>query len=338
MIFERQTFLEAGQAGYHTYRIPALVVTTRGTVLAVCEVRRTGSADYGDVALGLRRSGDGGRTWSKLEILADDGIRTIGNPCPVVDRETGVISLPFCRDSKQVLLIQSSDDGQTWSKPVEITKDVMDPGWSLVGTGPGHGIQLASGRLVIPCWAQLPGTAEVQLSFVFYSDDHGRSWKRSQALDRDASDECEAVELSDGRLYLTLRSRGGKNQRGYAFSHDGGQTWSPVQYDPRLTEPDCQGSIIRLERGSAGKSAILLANPASTAGRKELTVRMSEDDARTWPVEKIVEWDMAAYSDLAVTRQGEVLLLYEADDYRKLILIRFNLAWLTDAGAPNRVV
>jgi len=139
-------------------------------------------------------------------------------------------------------------------------------------------------------------------------------------------------------LYLTLRSRGGKNQRGYAFSRDGGQTWSPVQYDPRLTEPDCQGSIIRLERGSAGKSAILLANPASTAGRKELTVRMSEDDARTWPVVKIVEWDMAAYSDLAVTRQGEVLLLYEADDYRKLILIRFNLAWLTDAGAPNRVV
>ena len=152
-VFDEQTLFKSGEGGYYCYRIPALVVTTRGTVLAFCEARKHNCNDHGDIDLVMRRSRDGGRTWGKARVIADDGAHTVGNPCPVLDRKSGTIWLPFCRDNKRVLLKKSTDDGQTWSQPIDITKDAMNPSWHWVGTGPGHGIQLASGRLLIPCWA-----------------------------------------------------------------------------------------------------------------------------------------------------------------------------------------
>jgi sialidase-1 len=352
LVFEQQALFESGQGGYHTYRIPALTVTTKGTILAFCEARKNSLLDDGDIDLVLRRSEDGGRTWGPMQIIADDGNNTwCGNPCPLVDRSTGVIWLPFCRNNKQVLLMKSEDDGKTWSKPVDITATVKDPAWSHVGTGPGHGIQLRTGRLAVPVWAQVGPSA--WLSYVLYSDDHGQSWTRGQAIDH--GDECELVELSDGRLYMTIRS-GGRGQRGYSISADGGATWSPIRYDPRLPEPKaqigCQGSIIRLDPGPGGKPAVLLANPARPDSRSDLTVRASYDDCQTWPVARIADnlattyadanWDFGAYSDLAISHDGGVLLLYEASSlagpYGMLLLTRFDTAWLTGSVAPARVV
>jgi len=330
-VFDEQTLFKSGEGGYYCYRIPALVVTTRGTVLAFCEARKHNCNDHGDIDLVMRRSRDGGRTWGKARVIADDGAHTVGNPCPVLDRKSGTIWLPFCRDNKRVLLKKSTDDGQTWSQPIDITKDAMNPSWHWVGTGPGHGIQLASGRLLIPCWADAtPNLGEAQLSYVFLSDDAGKTWKLGGALDRDASDECEAVELADGSIYLTMRSRQDKKRRAYATSRDGGQTWSTVRYDDRLPEPSCQGSIIRLGAlGQPGGHCVLSA-PANPAARTHLTLRLSNDECRSWPVARIVHEGASAYCDLAVTKDQEILLLYEADEYAKLTLARWNLQWLTE--------
>jgi sialidase-1 len=333
-LLEQQPLFEAGEGGYHCYRIPALVVTRAGTVLAFAEARKNSCSDHGDIDLVLRRSEDDGQSWSERRIVADDGARTMGNPCPLVDRTTGTIWLPFCRDNRRILVTKSSDDGRTWSKPVDITRDAMDPAWHWVGTGPGHGVQLSSGRLLVPCWADAtPKLGEIQLSFVFYSDDHGATWKLGGALEADKSDECEVVELDDGSVYLNARSRQAKRQRAVALSKDGGATWSPVAFDARMPEPSCQGSVVRLTgRRRFAKSRVLVCSPADRQSRSRLTVRLSYDECQTWPVVKILCDGPSAYSDMAVTRAQHVLCLYEADNYKRIDLARFNVEWLTDGN------
>ncbi len=151
---EQVDVFTSGTGGYHTYRIPAVVLTGENTLLAFCEGRKTGRGDHGDLDLVLRRSTDGGKTWQPTQLVHEEGRTekiTIGNPCPVVDRTTGTVWLPFCRDNDRVLMTNSTDDGRTWSKPVEITKDVKRPHWGWYATGPGHGIQTADGRLRLPC-------------------------------------------------------------------------------------------------------------------------------------------------------------------------------------------
>jgi len=343
--FEERALFRSGEGGYTRYRIPSLAVSTRGTVLALCEARRGEGSDWSDVDLALRRSLDGGRTWTAIERIADAGPLTAGNPCPVVDQGTGTIWLPFCRGSKpgrgnaEILLMNSTDDGETWSEPVNISDSAKAPTWPFVGTGPGHGIQLRTGRLLIPCWADsTPRCGEIQTSYCFYSDDHGGRWRLGQPLTRNASDECDVVELADGTVYLNARSRQKKRQRAYAFSADGGHTWSEVQYDPSQPEPSCDGGLVRLtDTARFDKSRVLVASPADPNARTTMTVRLSYDECRTWPVSKVVYEGPSAYVDLAVSRDHRVLCLYEADHYAKIVLARFNLEWLTDGNDSLRL-
>lgn len=335
-MFERQTLFTSGEGGYHTYRIPALIVTKRGTVLAFCEARKNSASDHGNVDLVMRRSENHGVTWSKPQLVHDDAEHTIGNPCPVVDRNSGTIWLPLSVDNKRVLMRSSLDDGRTWSKPRDITSNVVSPKWHWVGTGPGHGIQLKSGRLLIPCWADAtPRLGEIQLSYAFFSDDAGETWKLGGAMDANASDECEAVELADGSVYMNMRSRQGKRQRASSISKDGGETWSPVKLDPKLPEPSVQGSVIRLSNaGEDGRNRVLLAVPSDPKARRKMTLRVSYDECKTWPVSKVVDDGPAAYSDLAIAQDSGILLLYESHEYKKLALVRFNAEWLTDYKEP----
>ena len=265
-------------------------------------------------------------------MVVSDGSRTCGNPCPVVDGHTGTILLPFCKDNQQVFLTRSEDDGQTWCEPEDISAGVKDSLWSYVGTGPGHGIQLTSGRLLIPAWAdESPGTptwrpakwGKVQSSVAFLSDDHGESWRRSAKMITNASDECEAVEVANGTVYMNMRSRRGRMCRAFAWSRDGGETWSEVEYDPSLPEPSCQGSIVRFNA-----ERILLAHPSCTDQRACLTVRLSRDECRTWPVARVLEGGSSAYSDLAITRDAHILCFYEA--YSRLTIAHFDMAWIEE--------
>jgi sialidase-1 len=337
----------AGTEGYHTFRIPSLLVTPKGTVLAFCEGRKNSRSDTGDIDLVLRRSLDGGKSWQKMQIVADFGPHTVGNPCPVFDRDTGTVWLlltknrgdedeKLIRDGKSkeprtVWVTKSTDEGATWAKPFEISSTVSDPKWTWYATGPGCGIQLRSGRLVIPCDHNELGT-RTRRSHVIYSDDRGATWKVGGVLGPETN-ECQVIEREDGALLLNMRSYHGKHRRAVATSKDGGLTWSDVTLDDALIEPVCQASLIRFtDTKQHGKNRVLFANPASTK-REMMTVRLSYDDGRTWPVSKLLYEGLSAYSALAVLPDMTVGCLYERgakSAYERITFARFDLEWLTD--------
>ncbi len=342
-----------GTDGYLSYRIPALVVTNRGTLLAFSEGERRepGPTDHGDIDLILKRSTDSGRTWSGQQVVHAEGGSenvTIANAAPVVDRDNGIVWLAFCRNNRDVLITQSQDDGKTWVEPRRITQDVKKPGWDWYATGPGSGIQLRSGpnkgRLVIPCdhhvgaWHDHDVTIQAQISktkgrsHVIYSDDHGKTWKSGQGTDY-AMNESTIVELVDNTLMLNMRSYRGRNRRAVAISKDGGLSWSASSDDATLVEPVCQASILRYTwPDQSRKSRILFSNPASTT-RDHMTVRLSYDDGKTWPISKLIHEGPSAYSNLAVLSDGSIACLYERgaqQPYEKITFARFTLDWLTD--------
>jgi sialidase-1 len=235
-------------------------------------------------------------------------------------------------------MMSSRDDGRTWTKPREITADVKDKGWTWYATGPGNGIQLTrgkyKGRLVIPCDHRVGGTKEDKdgwdkagRSHVIYSDDHGQSWRLGGATDY-SMNECAVVELNDGTLMLNSRSYRGKACRGISLSRDGGQTWEPTTDDPALVESVCQASLIRYPYTKSPQGSLIFSNPAVPKGRHHLTVRASSDDGRTWPHSRLICEGSSAYSSLAVLPNGEIGLLYERDDYKRIVLARFSPAWM----------
>jgi sialidase-1 len=338
----------AGKEGYHTFRIPSLLVTPKGTLLAFCEGRKTGSGDHGDVDLVLKRSGDGGKTWGALQLVHEEGGTakiTIGNPCPVVDSATGTIFLTLTRDNDDVLVTTSKDDGVTWSKPEVITKQVKKAGWTWYATGPGVGIQLREGphkgRLLIPCDHREPrGEAKPTISHCFWSDDGGKTWQLGDDVALHTN-ECQAVELPGGGVLLNMRNYWGSDgkqpekgkMRAVARSKDGGKTWGGLTFDKALPEPVCQASLIRYSWAEKGdKGRLLFSNPATQQGRNTLTVKLSTDDGATWPVSKVLCAGPSAYSCLAALPGGEVGCLYERGEktpYEKITLARFPLDWLT---------
>ncbi len=341
----------SGQEGYHTFRIPSLIVTPKGTVLAFCEGRKISRSDSGDIDLVLKRSFDNGKTWQPLQIVADDGPNTMGNPCPVLDRDTGTIWLLITRNlgqddggaiiagksegTREAWVLKSTDDGATWSKPVEITRTTKAPDWTWYATGPGCGIQLRGGRLVTPCDHAVAGSRLLR-SHVIYSDDHGKTWKLGGAIG-DHVNECQVVERVDGSLLMNMRnydnSEARKNRRAIATSIDVGLTWSRPQPDPALIEPVCQASFVRFTaRPAFARNRLLFANPASTR-RVKMTVRVSYDEGRTWPVAKLLHGGPSAYSSLAVLADWTIACLYERGDqhaYEKLTFTRFSIEWLTN--------
>lgn len=338
----------AGRDGYHTYRIPSVIVTPKGTLLAFAEARREGRGDAGDIDLVLKRSTDGGNSWSAMRVIGDDGPNTFGNPCPVVDRSTGTIWLLTTQNlgedseqeiiektgkaSRTVWVMHSRDDGLAWSVPTEITKSVKRPEWTWYATGPGIGIQTRSGRLVIPANHAVAGTAEHR-SHVFFSDDHGATWQLG-GHSIPGTNESQVVELADGRLMLNMRNHPSKpeNFRAVALSQDEGRSFSEPIYDRTLVEPPAQASLVRLATArSGGRDRLLFANPASTK-RERMTVRLSDDGGRSWRASRVIHDGPAAYASLVVLSDDTIGLLYERGDenpYERLTFARFSLAWLT---------
>ena len=345
-----QTLWQAGADGYHTYRIPALLVTKGGAVLAFCEARKNGNGDAGNIDLICRRSTDAGKTWSPQQIVWSDAENTCGNPCPIVDQKTGDIVMPMthnlCEDrqakiisgesqgSRTVWVTRSTNDGTSWTKPLEITADVKRPNWAWYATGPGVGIQLQhakrAGRLVIPCDHIELKTAKAG-SHVILSDDGGKSWRLGGTVPPGATNECQVIELSDGRLLLNMRNRKtAERHRAISTSDDGGMTWSELTHDRALPEPLCQASLIRIapER-PADKPRLLFANPADASKRVRMTVRLSRDEGATWPVSRVLYEGSTDYSSLAVLPTGRIGCLYETDDYGKIVLATFASKWLS---------
>jgi sialidase-1 len=335
-----------GESDYHTYRIPALLVTTQATLLAFAEARKNSSSDAGDIDLVLKRSFDNGRTWSAMSLIWSDAANTIGNPCPVVDRVTGTIWLPFCRNNSRVFVTKSTDDGATWATPAEITGTTKPANWGWYATGPGVGIQLEHGphrgRMVIPSdHNATEGTNKIAGSHVIFSDDHGQTWQLGGVI-APGVNECQVVELADGRLLMNMRNSGSANTtRAIASSADGGITWSAITHDSALIEPVCQASFLRYTRAAEyGRNRLVFSNPGSTSSRVNLTVRLSYDEGQTWPIARTLHAAATAYSCLAVLPDLTLGCLYEAglsNPYETITFARFSLAWLTGgADRSNR--
>jgi len=378
-LLEKIDLFEAGKDDYAMYRIPGIVVTAKGTVLAYCEARKTGGSDWGTIDIMLRRSTDGGKTWQpRMKVANVPGPKeknpvaiakkvgkatdvTYNNPVAFADRD-GSVHMLFCLEYMRCFYIRSDDDGVNWSAPVEITKtfEAFRPqyDWKAMAAGPAHGIQLRSGRLVVPVWIST-GTGgnahRPSVTATIYSDDHGKSWKAGEIAVPDTEEwifpnETVIVQLTDGRVMLNVRSESLAHRRLVTTSPDGATQWSKPRFDEALVEPICMGSIVRVSGGErSGKTRIAFANPnnldredgkaavGKSRDRKNLTIKLSYDEGQTWPVSKALEPGWSGYSDLAVLPDGTMLCFYErgsrdnksGTNTAALTVARLNLEWLT---------
>ena len=339
----------SGQDGVHTYRIPAMIVSPSGALLVFCEARKEGIRDASPTDMALKRSLDGGKTWLPLQTLVrGEGTDAIMNPVAVVDRDAGTVFLFCCNTNRRTrgehrrhLLLSSRDDGQTWSAPADIGSQIADYDDTFV-PGPGCGIQTQSGRLVIPgytCNQPDFKTEKGLFSRVIYSDDHGKSWRMGKPVSADTN-ESQLIELADGRLMLNMRQGTGQSCRAVALSKDGGQSWEPVYWDKALNECPCQASILRHSHTDKdGRSRVLFANPDNAGARygaverTKMTVRISYDEAQTWPVKKLIHAGPSSYSALVRLPDGDVGLVFEGGEKHRREWIRFMrlpLAWLAE--------
>jgi sialidase-1 len=323
---------ESGKEGYKTFRIPAIITTSKGTVIAFAEGRKNGASDTGDIDLVLKRSEDNGKTWSSLGVIWNDGENVCGNPAPVVDKTTGTIYLlstwnlgsdheseiikQTSKDSRRIFVLSSNDDGKTWSAAKEITSDVKLKNWTWYATGPCHGIQIEkgqnAGRLMIPC-DHIESVTNKYFSHIIYSDDHGKTWELGGTTPQDQVNECTIAELPDGRLMLNMRNYD-RNQkaRKISISSDGGIIWGNIYSDLSLPEPICQGSLFSYSNKKTGKSKLLFLNPAHENKRQNMTLRMSSDNGTTWAKSKVLYAGPSAYADLTQLPNGNIGCFYEA--------------------------
>ncbi|WP_336207402.1 sialidase family protein [Nonomuraea sp. LPB2021202275-12-8] len=353
----------AGTDGYHTFRIPAAVVTRAGTVLAFAEGRHGSAGDSGHIDLMLRRSADGGDTWSELTVVAEEPRRgTVGNPAPIVTADGGIVLVSVRQgpaateqkirrgqvapaDSRRVFVQASEDDGVTWSAPREITSSVKRPEWRWYATTPGHALQLRSGphagRIVVPANHSLPPTGDDDGTEGAYngghallSDDGGETWRIGYVDDTPDGyvnvNETTAAELPGGRLYLNTRTDStAPGTRADAYSSDGGETLElPFRPQAGLVCPVVEGSLLHWEPSGA----LLFSAPAAPDARAVMTVRASDDDGVTWRPVHTVSGLPAAYSDLAAVDAGTVGLLYETGDFGPYASIAFRRIAAAELG------
>jgi sialidase-1 len=239
-----------------------------------------------------------------------------------------------------VFVLYSDDDGQNWSKPKDITKDVKKDNWRWYATGPGVGIQLQyghkKGRLIIPCdhsGERSNGQNKDYGSHIIYSDDHGKSWHIGGII-KTGGNECQIVECLDGTLILNMRNHSKFGSRAIAYSSNGGLTFKNLSYTSNLQEPRCQASLLRYSPNKyANKNVILFSNPNHNKKRLNMTVKASFDEGKSWPVEKCLYKEASAYSCMAVLPEGKIGCLYEAgkkNPYAKLTLAIFDINYLTE--------
>ncbi|MFG2209616.1 exo-alpha-sialidase [Streptomyces sp. NPDC048638] len=374
--FDQQVLFKAAQGqGYSCFRIPAIVRSTHGTLLAFAEGRVHDCGDSGDIDLVVKRSTDGGRTWGPLQVINHGDGDTHGNPAPLVDRRTGriVIAETYNKGRNDGLscdvpcdrtphLQYSDDDGATWSAPRDLTPTIRPPEWnSWYATGPVHGIQLTrgrhAGRLVFGINAESYAQNRVTANHaaLVHSDDGGRTW-RVGALDtwptagdgtfRQKPSEMTLLERGDGSVYVNGREQDGTDlgHRTAAVSRDGGGTFAaPFRTIPDLYSPMVQASALRLPRSQAagGRSRTLFAAPADPDRRRSMTIRSSWDEGRTWEgVDRgaQVTTDWSGYSDMAALSPDVTGLLYEggkADARDEIRFARFTEEWLGPRRAPD---
>ncbi len=326
--------------------LPSIYVTTKGTVLAVCQLRKGANTDFGhDIDLLLRRSLDGGKTWEPVRpIYSKTGVNAVNGPI-VQDRKTGLIILPFtvvpaaitsqpswisyfAEHGSKMSYITSSDEGKTWSEPQEVVPSGPE-GWCAWAANSSHGIQLASGRLVIGAFVhKRSGSAGRVRDFdycagLLYSDDGGKSWRVGATAPIRGTDEIALTEAPGGEIYANIRLNNRSPNdlvRYYARSRDNGETFYETGLQDNMSVVNCHVGLVRCRQDD--RDVLAYSGPQGAAGvmkRSALTVRLSYDGGRTWPVARMITGgnDSSGYSDLAATADGTLLCLYGENTFSK---------------------
>ncbi len=333
------------EEGVHTYRIPALATTRKGTLLCVYDMRRRKSRDLQeDIDVGLSRSTDGGRTWGTQRVIMDMGERGglpqhengIGDPGILVDPKTGEIFVwavwmwgkpgkhQWVEDgsepgfdiarSAQVMRVRSRDDGLSWTEPRNLTRKLKQPEWWLFAPAPNQGIALSDGTLVMP--TQGRDRTGYPFANITYSRDHGATWTVSNHA-FSGGNESQAVQLADGSIMLNMRNDRKEPYRAVYVTRDLGQTWEPHPTNRKaLVEPNCNGSLYRFDYRDEGETKMLLlfANPNSKEGRRHHTLKLSFDQGMTWPEEHQILLDEGrgrGYPNISRVDDRHIGIVYE---------------------------
>ena len=347
----------AGDDGSASFRIPGLVTTNKGTLLGVYDVRYNSSVDLQEyVDVGLSRSIDGGKSWEKMRLPLSFGEygglpkaqNGVGDPSILVDTKTNTVWVVAAwthgmgnqrawwsshpgmdlNHTAQLVLAKSTDDGKTWSKPINITEQVKDPSWYFLLQGPGRGITMSDGTLVFP--TQFIDSTRVPNAGIMYSKDRGKTWKMHN-MARTNTTEAQVAEIEPGVLMLNMRdNRGGS--RAIAITKDLGETWTEHPSSRQaLQEPVCMASLIHVDAKDniLNKDILLFSNPNTTKGRNHITIKASLDKGLTWLPEHQLMLDEAegwGYSCLTMIDKETIGILYESS----VAHITFQAIKLTD--------
>ena len=333
----------AGNDGSASFRIPGLVTTNKGTLLGVYDVRYNSSVDLQEyVDVGLSRSTDGGKSWEKMRLPLSFGEygglpkaqNGVGDPSILVDTQTNTVWVVAAwthgmgnqrawwsshpgmdiNHTAQLVLAKSTDDGKTWSKPINITEQVKDPSWYFLLQGPGRGITMSDGTLVFP--TQFIDSTRIPNAGIMYSKDRGKTWKMHN-MARTNTTEAQVAEIEPGVLMLNMRdNRGGS--RAIAITKDLGKTWTEHPSSRKaLQEPVCMASLIHVDAKDnvLNKDLLLFSNPDTTKGRNHITIKASLDKGLTWLPEHQIMLDEAegwGYSCLTMIDKETIGILYES--------------------------
>lgn len=359
-VFEQTSVVFEPDGLYTSMRIPALVYTKKKSLLAFCEGRIGSSSDWADMNLIMRRSQDEGKTWSEISVLDSMKGAPVGNPVPIIDSE-GTIHLLYQKDYKYAYYIKSETDGIRWTKPQNITftfdKFKPEYDWKVLAPGPGHGIQLANGRLLAAVWLANSSSISPHRRHApscvatIYSDDLGKTWNRGEIVSDSTAEisnpnESMAVQLENGDVLLSIRNTSKIKQRAFSNSSSGIDSWTKIRFEDELFDPTCMASIIALPKSKPnGTIPILFVNPDSRNieknPRQNLTAKVSFDSGHSWPTQRTLDPGYSGYSDLTVGKNNTIYVLYETNTVSKgfnysLVLKKFNTNWLFDKSINEK--
>ena len=354
---------KSGEDGYKSYRIPAIVAFSKKKIVAIAEGRVHNAGDFGDIDLVMKSSEDGGKTWSTLKKIVDVGELQAGNPAPVIDLQDprypkGRLFLFYNvgnnhegevrkgNGNRTVWYVASTDQGETWSQPKEITTEVhrpnkpdLNPAWNFkedwrsYANTPGHAMQIKEGKYKGRIFVAAnhsagdpQNAAKDYQAHGFFTDDHGDTFQLGQTVPYLGSNESTTAELSNNRILMNSRNQqGNERARIISISSNGGATWDTTYVDHNLPDPVNQGSILTIGK-KKGKNILAFSNTADQKRRDNLTLRISYDDGQTW--DKSITIDKGAndykgawtaYSDIVKLDNSRIGILYEKYNYRDIV-------------------